>query len=51
MNGKVVGLAESFMDEGDSIDIDGETFINDYVSMVTAAAHPRCRCTQTYEVA
>ena len=51
MNGKVVGLAESFMDEGDSVDIDGETFTNDYVSMVTAAAHPRCRCTQTYEVA
>lgn len=51
MNGKVVGLAESFMNEGDSVDIDGETFTNDYVSMVTAAAHPRCRCTQTYEVA
>lgn len=51
MNGKVVGLAESFMDEGDSVDIDGETFTNDYISMITAAAHPRCRCTQTYEVA
>ena len=51
MNGKVVGLGESFMAEGDSIDIDGETFTNDYISMTTAAAHPRCRCTQTYEVA
>lgn len=51
MNGKVVGLAESFMDEGATVDIDGETFTNDYISMTTAAAHPRCRCTQTYKVA
>lgn len=51
MDGKVVGLSETFLAEGDSIDIDGETYTNDYASMVTAAAHPRCRCTQTYEVA
>lgn len=51
MNGKVVGLSETFLPKGESIDIDGETYTNDYASMTTAAAHPRCRCTQTYEVA
>ena len=51
MDGKVVGLSETFLAEGDSIDIDGETYTNDYAPMVTAAAHPRCPCTQTYEVA
>ena len=51
MDGKTIGLEQSFMGQGELITIDGTDYVNDTIeSMETPHAHPHCRCVLTYEV-
>lgn len=51
LDGTTVDADQAYMDEGESIQANGTTYVNDFMAMQTSMAHPRCQCTSTYEVA
>lgn len=50
LNGTVIGLDDTFMDVGDSLEIDGKSYVNDFESKTTADGHPNCLCVTLYRV-
>ena len=49
MNGTSVGVSETFLKEGDSIEAEGKTFTNNFVDMDVSTLHPNCSCYVTYK--
>lgn len=45
MEGKVIGLDESFFDKGDSLTVDGNTLKFDMLAVEYPPLHPNCACT------
>lgn len=50
MDGKSVPLGESFMNVGDSITVNGKTYVNNFMDKITPDGHPNCRCYATERV-
>lgn len=50
MNGKTIDLDDTFMDLGDSLEINGKSYVNDFESKITADGHPNCLCVTLYRV-
>lgn len=50
MDGESKPLHESFMELGESIEVAGKTYVNDFASKQTCDGHPRCECVLTYKV-
>lgn len=50
MNGQTIGVDDSFMKVGESINIDGKDYVNTFADKQTCDGHPNCRCVLTYKV-
>lgn len=50
MNGKTIDIDADFMKKGESITINGKTYVNDWMTKTTCDGHPNCRCTCLWEV-
>lgn len=50
MDGTIIPITSSFMQEGDSITINDTTYGNDYEDKIVADGHPNCRCVLLYHV-
>lgn len=45
LNGKVLGLSESYLPVGGILEFDGRSMTNNYLDVQAPPVHPRCRCT------
>ena len=50
MEGTAIGLDDTYMPTGASIDIGDHTYVNSFENMTTPNGHPNCRCYEDYEV-
>lgn len=51
MDGTTIGLDNSYLDYGASVEVGDHTYVNSFENMVTPNGHPNCRCYEDYEVA
>lgn len=50
MDGATVGLDSPYLDYGASVEVGDHTYVNSFEAMSTPNGHPRCRCSEDYEV-
>lgn len=51
MGGTTIGLDNTYLPTGASIEINDHAYVNNFESMTTPNGHPNCRCYEDYEVA
>lgn len=50
MEGTTIGLDNTYLPTGASIEVNDHTYVNNFENMVTPNGHPNCRCYEDYEV-
>ena len=50
MEGTTIGLDNTYLPTGASIEVSDHTYVNNFENMVTPNGHPNCRCYEDYEV-
>lgn len=50
MEGTTIGLDNTYLPTGASIEVNDRTYVNNFENMTTPNAHPNCRCYEDYEV-
>lgn len=50
MEGTTIGLDNTYLPTGASVEVNGHTYVNNFESMNTPNGHPNCRCYEDYEV-
>nr|UVM97207.1 MAG: portal protein [Bacteriophage sp.] len=50
MEGTTIGLDNTYLPTGASIEVNDHTYVNSFENMVTPNGHPNCRCYEDYEV-
>nr|UVM80623.1 MAG: portal protein [Bacteriophage sp.] len=50
MEGVTIGLDDSYLGYGASVETGDRTYVNSFENMVTPNGHPNCRCYEDYEV-
>lgn len=50
MEGTAIGLDNTYLSTGASIEANGHAYVNNFESMTTPNGHPNCRCYEDYEV-
>ncbi len=50
MEGTTIGLDNTYLPTGASIEVNDHTYINNFENMTTPNGHPNCRCYEDYEV-
>lgn len=50
MEGTTIGLDNTYLPTGASIEVNDHTYVNNFESMTTPNGHPNCRCYEDYEV-
>nr|DAL86313.1 MAG TPA: portal protein [Caudoviricetes sp.] len=50
MEGTAIGLDSTYLPTGASIEINNNTYVNNFENMSTPNGHPNCRCYEDYEV-
>lgn len=50
MEGTAIGLDNTYLPTGASIEINDHTYVNNFENMATPNGHPNCRCYEDYEV-
>lgn len=50
MEGTTIGLDNTYLPTGASIEVNDHTYVNNFENMTTPNGHPNCRCYEDYEV-
>lgn len=50
MEGTTIGLDNTYLPTGASVEVNDHTYVNNFESMNTPNGHPNCRCYEDYEV-
>nr|UWI41350.1 MAG: portal protein [Bacteriophage sp.] len=50
MEGTTIGLDNTYLPTGASVEVNGHTSVNNFENMDTPNGHPNCRCYEDYEV-
>lgn len=50
MEGTTIGLDDTYMPTGASVEVNDHTYVNNFENMNTPNGHPNCRCYEDYEV-
>lgn len=50
MEGTTIGLDNTYLHTGASIEVNDHTYVNNFENMTTPNGHPNCRCYEDYEV-
>lgn len=50
MEGTAIGLDNTYLPTGASIEVNDHTYVNNFENMTTPNGHPNCRCYEDYEV-
>lgn len=50
MEGTTIGLDNTYLPAGASVEVNDHTYVNNFESMNTPNGHPNCRCYEDYEV-
>lgn len=50
MEGTTIGLDDTYLPTGASVEVNDHTYVNNFESMNTPNGHPNCRCYEDYEV-
>lgn len=50
MEGTTIGLDNTYLPTGASVEVNDHTYVNNFENMVTPNGHPNCRCYEDYEV-